>query len=303
MTTNQLAIEAYLNFEYEKAFSLFLNAVQESRNVESLTNLAFYLWAEQEDEVKTLDLLEETITLGPVSHLPYSLLGEIYTKQEKWLEAQEVLTTALKIEPTKAAYNNLAVCRYHMGNLEEAAAYFLLASEASDYTLYSYAQCLIKLGNKAEAVSILNTFSDKDEEFVGEVELAEVYLETEQYDLAVEWFKKGWDIYMHDPSWIHPYVYALIKLDQLPEAQEVINKVLAQNEIEIEEIKNQKVDENWTSNDKKEVIEEYLHKQKAYESIWNLLLSDHIAKLDTDFEPAYKSACYLIGCTHPFHAN
>ncbi|MGK7377598.1 tetratricopeptide repeat protein [Planococcus sp. 1R117A] len=299
MNINQQAIEAYESYEYEKALSLFQEAVREFRDVQSLNNLACFLWAEEEDDEQALVLLEETIELRPASHFPYSLIGEIYTKQGQWSKAKEALLKALAIEPTKAIYQNLAVASFQLGNIEDAAGCFLLASEESDTSLYSHVKCLIELGEKAEAIKVLDTFSEEDEEFVGEVEVADLYLEAGHYELAVKWFEKGWDSYHREPNWIKRYVYALFKLERLQDALEIIKQAIALNAVDLDEITDQEVDENWTIADKQEVIEEHLQQQKAYRETWNLLLSGHVPEME--FEPYYQSACYFFGCTRHHH--
>ncbi|MFD1030784.1 tetratricopeptide repeat protein [Metaplanococcus flavidus] len=299
MTLNKQANEAYVNYEYEKALALFQEAARKFRDVQSMNNLACFIWAEEEDAEQALDLLEETMGLGAASHFPYSLMGEIYTKQGQWSKANELLLKALTIEPTKAAYQNLAVANYQLGYMEEAAAYFLLAADQSDFSLYSHAKCLIEIGKKAEAIKVLDTFSEVDEEFVGAVDLADLYLEAGEKELAVLWFEKGWDHYYREPSWINRYVSALFKLERRRDAQEIIRKAIALNTVDLEEIKGQEVDEDWTISDKQEAIEEHLQKEKEYREVWNLLLSGHVPEMD--FEPSYKSACYLFGCLRHNH--
>ena len=46
------------------------------------------------------------------------------------------------------------------------------------------------MGNYIEAKQILEHFSEFDEEFFGEVEMAELYVEMECFEQAIEWFKK-----------------------------------------------------------------------------------------------------------------
>lgn len=147
MNTNQKAIELLESNKYENALKLFQKAVEESREVQSLTNLAWMYCYEEQEYIKAMDLLEEVLTMNPLSYFPYNLLGEIYVRRENWPSAKDVLINSISIYPTKAAYNNLAVVYYHLENYELASQNFLMASENSDYAMYSHVKCLIELGN------------------------------------------------------------------------------------------------------------------------------------------------------------
>ena len=83
MTTNQLALEAIESNDYERALLLFQQAIRESRDVQSLHNLAFFYvhegirndqgcWEAAED--LAIELLKECIELQPRSYFPYHLL-------------------------------------------------------------------------------------------------------------------------------------------------------------------------------------------------------------------------------------
>ena len=47
MTTNQLALEAIESNDYERALLLFQQAIRESRDVQSLHNLAFSMFTRE----------------------------------------------------------------------------------------------------------------------------------------------------------------------------------------------------------------------------------------------------------------
>lgn len=77
MDTNQRAIELYEQNEYEKAMELFLKAVDESKNVQSLNNLAWMYLYEKEDVNRALELIKEAVGMNPASYFPYNILEEI----------------------------------------------------------------------------------------------------------------------------------------------------------------------------------------------------------------------------------
>ncbi|KOS62997.1 hypothetical protein FJQ98_08010 [Lysinibacillus agricola] len=301
MNINQKAIELLEKNEYEDALKLFQKAVDESRTVQSLTNLAWiYCYEEYKDTIAEV-LLEEVINMKPSSYFPYNLLGEIYIRQKKWEYAKEILVTSISIHPTKTAYNNLAVANYHLGNLEDASKYFLFASENSDYAMYCHVKCLIELGKLNEAKIKVDKFSKDDDEFVGEVDVANLYVELGFYKEAIEWFVKGWDIYWKQPNWISRYVYALLKLNNSTHAHDILNEVIKQKIEEIKEAYEEECDEDWSEIDKQANIKECLDEKKEYERMFERISSGYIPT--REFDPSIQTACYLFGCTRHNHAE
>ena len=64
MNTNQKAIEMFEQNEYEEAMELFQQAVLESRNVQSLNNLAWMYLYEEDDDDKAIELIIQDIFQG-----------------------------------------------------------------------------------------------------------------------------------------------------------------------------------------------------------------------------------------------
>ncbi|MGK7377610.1 hypothetical protein ACSFXN_07185 [Planococcus sp. 1R117A] len=60
----------------------------------------------------------------------------------------------------------------------------------SDTSLYSHVKCQVELRKKAEAIKVLDNFSKEDEEFAGEVDLADLYLEAGYYNWRSSDLKK-----------------------------------------------------------------------------------------------------------------
>jgi len=141
LNLNKKANECLENNDYAKALEYLGEAVRLSKNVQSLNNLAWMYYSEEGEDEKALELIKEALSFNPKSYFPYNLLGEIYTKQEKWSLASDVLQKSISIHPSKEAFQNLAVAKYHLGELEEAADLFSLVVGDSDYNLFSYVQC------------------------------------------------------------------------------------------------------------------------------------------------------------------
>ena len=299
MNINQKAIELLEENNYDESLKLFKKAVEISSDVQSLNNLAWIYCNEEDDDRSALALLVEVLNMNPKSHFPYNLLGEIYCRQEKWELAKDILEKAISIQSTKTAYNNLAVANYHLGNINDATKYFLLASEPSDYALYSHIKCLIELGNKSEAKRKLDAFSENDDEFVGEVDVADLYVELGCYEEAVKWFEKGWDVYAKQPEWVSRYVYSLIKLNNVTYAQKFFNETINEKMEEIQDMTKEECDEDWTEDDKQERIKELQDEKEEFEHMFDKIMSGYTPPLE--FFTSIQKACYLFGCKRHNH--
>lgn len=298
---NQKAIELLEENQYDESLKLFKKAVEIKRGVQSLNNLAWIYSNEEDDDTSALPLLEEAIKMHPSSYFPYNLLGEVYCRQEQWSFAKGILEQAISIQPSKTAYNNLAVANYHLGNIEDALKYFLLASEPSDYALYSHVKCLIELGNNSEAKRKLDTFSENDDEFVGEVDVADLYVELDCYEEAIMWFEKGWNSYWKQSNWISRFIYSLLKVNNLTRSQELLNDAINEKVEEIKDEHEEECDEDWTESDKKAHIKELLLEKKEYEQMIEKISFGYIPKMK--FDTSIQKACYLFGCKRHNHAE
>ncbi|MCM3597206.1 tetratricopeptide repeat protein [Metabacillus idriensis] len=299
MNINQRAVKLFEENQHDESLKLFQEAVERSRDVQSLTNLAWFYSNEENNDAKALSLLEETVTMNPASHFPYNLLGEVYLRQEKWLSAKDILHTAISIHPTQTAYHNLGVAFYHLRSFDEAAKYFLLASEKSDFARYSHVLCLIELGKVNEAKRIVDSFSESDDDFVGEVDLADLYVELGCHQEAIEWFAKGWNSYSKEPNWVSRYVYSLIILNQATRANGIIQELMNQKAEELKDASEEMCDEDWTERDKQEHINELYEEMNEYRQMIERISSGYVPVLD--FDPPIHTACYLFGCSRHNH--
>lgn len=299
MNINQKAIESLENNEYDAALALFKEAVSESRNVQSLTNLAWIYYHEEYDPEAALELVQEAISLNPASHFPYNLLGEIYIELEKWEDASKVLVNSIAIQPSKEAYNNLAIANYHLGELKGAAASFLKSAGPSDYAMYSHINCLIELGKTAEAKRKLDAFSENDDEFVGEVHVADLYFELQCYSEAVHWYEQSWGTWHKTPDWVCSYIYSLIHTDSLNRAVEIVNECIQLRVDDIQEEQAEECSEDWTESEKSEYIKQLEADRQEYESMIKKISSGYVPPLK--FTTSLSSSCYLFGCSRHNH--
>ncbi len=155
-----MALELLEKSDYDDALIMFKKALADSRDIQSLNNLAWIYFHEGEKveddyyEVRVdlaIDLLKECINLQTKSHFPYQLLGEAYLRSECWQEALDSLKMAISIQPTLVGFNNMGVAYYHLKLIEQASECYSHASQEYDYAKYSYAKCLIDLGDLIKA--------------------------------------------------------------------------------------------------------------------------------------------------------
>ncbi|MDT0125806.1 tetratricopeptide repeat protein [Paenibacillus sp. RRE4] len=299
MTTNQKAIECLENNDYDAALTLFQKALNDSRDVQSLTNLAWIYYHEEDEVEKAIHLAQEAVALRPISHFPYSLLGELLVQTERWEEAALVLSDSIAVEPSKEAYNNLAIAKYHLGELERASALFLKSAGPSDYALYSHVHCLIQLGHTIEAKHKLDAFLESDEDFVGEVHVAELYLELACFTEALHWFKKSWNTYDKSPDWVSRYIYALVQTNAMERADEIAQECIRLKQDDIEEALAEECDEDWTESDQAAYVFRLQMEKKEYEHILEQIASGFVPPFK--FTTSLSSKCYLFGCSRHEH--
>lgn len=299
MNTNQKAIDLFNKNDYEEAMKLFHQAVEASRDIQSLHNLAWMYSYEEEDDEKALAFTKEVMDMKPSHHFPYNLIGEIYLRQKKWQLASDAFETSILIHPSDQAFHNIAIAKYHLGDMKEAADFFLRVAGDSDYVMYGHVQCLIRLGKKTEACEKLATFSEEAEEFVGEIALADLYIELDCFMEAIQWFEKGWKDYWKSPYWISRFAYALYKTNNSTRLYEVVNESLRQKKEEIKEACEEECEVNWTEKDKAEYIEQLLEERTKYEVMVEQISCGKIPLME--FETSMTGSCYLFGCQQHGH--
>ena len=278
----------------KRRYLIFQQAVKESRDVQSLTNLAWFYYREEGADEIAIELLIEAVRMNPTSYFPFNLLGEIYLKKEKWQKASIFLRQAIEIEPTTEACFNLGAVMYHLNDFEQAATYYKLSAGDSDYALYSYVKCLIRLGKVEVAKQKLTTFSGDSADFVGEVEIAELYMELDCHHLAISWYEKGWASYWLHSSWVSGYVYSLFKTNQIEQATIIQQEALRRKKEELEEEHEGQCDEHWTEYDKQQSINKLREEIDEFEQMIPRISNGYVPS--AEFDPSIRTRCYLFGC-------
>lgn len=288
--------------QYEEALQAFQLAVQESRDVQSLNNLAWMYYHEESNSEIAEELLTEALLMNPQSYFPYNLLGEIYVERNEWKKAVETLLKGVAITSTIEANNNLAVAYYHLGELKLASRFFRKGSKTnSDYASIGHTRCLIKLGKNEEAKNALEMFDEEDDEFVGSVEVAESYFELKDYATAELWYEKGWNEYYKQPIWVEGYIYALVKNNKAGIAEQRLQLAIEEKQAEIGDSKQDECNESWTESDKEWIIQRLTDELQQYQSLLERIESGYIPS--TKFTTSLSTRCYLFGCMRHQHSE
>lgn len=299
INTNKEAIHQLEENNLDKAMKLFQKAVLEKRDVQSLTNLAWVLWHEEDDLERALLLVSEAIHLYPTSHFPYSLCGELLINSKRYEEALPMLHQAISIQPTNTTYHNLGVAYYYLGEKDKAAIHFGLAAGNSDYSLNNQVKCLIECGQSNEAIKLLGTFDEYADDFIGAVDLADLFVEVKVYEEAAHWFEKGWDNYYKQADWVARYIYSLSQINQETKANQIKNEFLRFKKEELIDGENEEVDEDYTEQDKQENIIQITNEIKEFENMLQDLKTGILPAFI--LEPSAKRDCYLFGCERHQH--
>ncbi|MNG03000.1 hypothetical protein D3C84_860570 [compost metagenome] len=140
----------------------------------------------------------------------------------------------------------------------------------------------------------LGTFSENDDEFVGSVAVAELYMELRRYEQAVEWFEKEWSMYYKSPDWVKRFVFCLVQTNRIARANEIANECIKQNQEERDEVELNGYGEDWTEREKEEYLSRLLHERQEFERMVEDVLSGHMPAMK--FATSIRTGCYLFGC-------
>lgn len=305
---NKLALVNMELNEYTKALELFKKAASSSDSVQALSNLGhFYICEGDFIEDKWVDALEDGINLlqkalklNPVSHLPYSALGEALLKKGSFIEAIGILKQGKNIKATAANCNNLGAALYELGKYYEAAINFLEAHnhrERSNYSFIPYLNygiSMARLGQVEEAERAAEHLMNSEEaEELREfylIDIAKIFCFTENYLRAAQIFKEAFQESAAEPTEFSIYIYTLKCIGRLNEAEKVLNNSIEYVKQQLLELQNERdVDENTCLYRKKleEDIQQFL-------SVYKLVLQGE--KPDFEYVPQTEHECCFFGC-------
>lgn len=299
----------------EEALRILRRAVEVSCTVISLNNLGcFYLhegvpykkhWMYAED--KAIDILEEAIGLNPVSHFPFSALGEAYLKKDRYKEAATILEKAISIKETVISTYNLGVALFYMHEYEKASVCFLKAyrlrniddsenvADCSYQAYLNYALCMAKLGRKQQAEEVAEYLLNTEEETVDLMDITELYYYCENYKKAAELFPVAFKTFQVSPDLFGMYEFTLMHLNMQDEADAFYEKSINYYEEWIDELENDpEINPMSGEDDRDATIGEFKEYIEQFGELYR--------RIKNGEKPVYKHLlsiikdCYMFGC-------
>lgn len=296
-----LGILYLYNNEDEKSLNYLKKAYSLKANVQTITNLAYFLLYEGEFEneyfkespEKAIKVLKEIVDDDCNSYRPYSLIAECYFELEKYCEMEKYLRKSIEIEKNYVNIYNLSVALFFQKRYDESLHSFstLKENKTINKSLRVYlnmAICSWFINEKKSVKMYLKYIEDNNEDDeIGVLEIAKLYLLIEDYENAIRNYLKAEDYY-YTVDWISENLYCYHKLRNKENFNMLFNEFIEKKESEIKENRNDKEFDIKYERELKNSINEL---KKVKEDI----LCDTY-KLDDKFEMYIEKDCYLFGC-------
>ncbi len=281
------------------------------KTVKSTHNFAWFLyfgWSEiqwrynEENAIsKALAIQKECIQLNQKSYLPYYQYEYMLLDQKQYQEAIFFLEKANKLEEKRDIIHNLGFCHFQVGHYQTAFELFKNSSRLEDFeniSLFNQALATFKI-NKLEKVrslakKLFNKIKSNNYEIVSLYEIGLIFYLLKDYKNVVRCLLKegldGIDLF----DW-QELSYALYTID-IKTWENEINKSIKQRNNFILEIENGHEDwENYSKEDKKEVLNEFKNEVKLKEEVLSKGMIEPILDLSKQLYIEY-CGCLLFDC-------
>lgn len=298
-TENTKAIALYESNDYDKALSLFKKLATEAPSVQSLNNYAWVLLHDEEDRIEADKVLQKALTFKPKSAFPYMLLGEIALNNGQLQQAKQYLEQANRLKMTKEGGTNLAIAYFKLGEFERAARIFASIEGDSGITQLDEVVAWMYAGQKQRAKNLLSQWNESSEDYTGAIEVADVYIELECFEEARVQFEKEWHDGINTRYIVSRFAYVLWKLNDFDACQQIVDQAMKENLDNIKDVQLEEVEENWTLEDKEEVISDLKADYEALQTIISRLNEGDIPPFEFEIYPL--EGCQLFGCMRHGH--
>lgn len=182
--------------EYGNAESLAIEALELWPDMNGAQRLLGVVYWQRQQFPQAVEMFEAALQGDPFSAEIFNNLAMAYLQMGEVDKAEEYLMTALDLEP------DYAVTHLNLGFLHLARARFEVAAEFIEDALETYPNnvnarnnlsvCLVRLGRYDEARRHLQLLVDRAPEVADPYfNLAVVYVLEEDYEVAMEWIKRG----------------------------------------------------------------------------------------------------------------
>ncbi len=129
---------------------------------------------------------------------------------------------------------------------------------------------------------------------IGDIHLADLYIELGDMEKAVLHFQSGWLRSGKNTGWVNRYIYALMMNGDYNHSDIIVKEMIDKCHKEIGKTENNS-DTTWSTEDKNTFISELYSDIENYQTIVKKISSDYLPELD--FQTSLQSGCYLFGCT------
>ncbi|WP_026907260.1 tetratricopeptide repeat protein [Paucisalibacillus globulus] len=284
--------------EYDQALQRMEDLVKQNRSIENLHNLAWMFVNEEEDLDAGLTLAEESVKLVPEHPFPYALLAEVYMRKNDLDKAEPLLYSVLEMDRIPNVLHNLGVLHVRKKEWKKAAQCFHEIARPSSYVQMLEVYCLIQAGD-AMAKELLLQWDEKQDDFVGWMEAADLWIEMGEFIKAKECYEKEWDTTISSPYPVERFGYVLYQLGFEEQLIGIQEQTLRQIEEELEEVQSE---EDWTEEERTELIQDLEEQLQQVRGLPEKLKSGFVPLIEIDFY--IEGGCYLFGCkqhNHPFY--
>lgn len=299
VSPNKWALILFESNQYDEAFSILKQLAKTNPSVESLNNYAYMLLHEEEDHARAWDVLQQLLPMQPQSDFPYLMLGEIAIHFQRFEEAKAYLQQALAFHTSEIALHNIGIVHYSLREYEQAAqAFSRCAGDSGIVQLYEVVSWM-HAGQTKKAKSLLDQFHEEADDFIGYVEMADVYIELGYFKKALSLFKKHWDQYESTPYTLSRYAYALSQIGEQAACEQVIQQAIHNQQEKIVDEEQQALDEHWSAQDRAACIAQLQDERSELQLLRERLQQGFVPSFD--FELHTTGGCQLFGC--PLHGH
>lgn len=226
------AIALHQQGRLDEAYEMYIAINQHEPTNADVLHLLAILSAQRTELDQAKQFIDRAIKLNPASATYHNSLGNIEKKRNNIENALSAYLTAVQIEPNLAsAQNNLAILYQQQGKLALAEQCFQQAIAAlPTYTdaHFNYARLLYEQQDITAAKNQLLTTIELEAQHAPSLALlGKIHYDQADYSKASSYYLRANRAQANNPDTMLNHAACLMKLDQLPAAITILNKVLA----------------------------------------------------------------------------
>ncbi len=280
--------EALVNYESE------LSVDEKTR---LYTNLAFF-YEENYSTEGCMDYLIKAINLNPQTPNAYDVLGRFYADQGNYREAVSLFETAQALSEVMKYHYNYAVALHQNGEVLKAKVVFekLYQNYPTDTkVMFGFGVCCFETDDLIEALAMANKLAKLSEldDSISEFQIADLFYLCDEFASHNAMFDTT--KYYENASWLGAYFYCLNILGKKEQLSLKFSEVISRKEKDILEAMNDELDENFTFEDREEVVASYSTEKKDIETTYFKVTNENFKPMPK-LELYFMYGCYLLDC-------